>query len=85
MSHYCKEYDDNCPGCQPAMMNPVTGEKLADDSPEMIAVMAYWKTLPIRDKQACHRQWCFNSGGADLEVVKRVAAGMSAALAKLGN
>lgn len=81
MNHYCKEYRDDCEGCQPALMDPKTGEKMADDSPEMVAVRTYWKTVPLANKQACHRVWCFNSRtDEDMRLCQEVSLGMQAAL-----
>lgn len=84
--HYCKEYDDNCAGCQPAIMDPKTGQKLAEDHPVMVMVRAYWKTVPMDLKRACHRVWCFNSRTpADMAAVEKVSHGMSAAMDALSN
>jgi hypothetical protein len=80
MSHYCKEYDDNCAGCQPAMMDPRTGRVMSEDDPMMIAVRRFWKTVDLEDKKACHRVWCFNSRETgDLTRMEKVAKGMEAA------
>jgi hypothetical protein len=85
-NHYCREYNDNCDGCQPAIADPRTGQKLADDSSEMVAVRAFWKTVALNDKKACHRVWCFNSRTtADMEAVQRVGQGMEAAFRSLDN
>jgi len=81
INHYCKEYNDNCEGCQPAIADPHTGQKLADNSPEMMAVRAFWRTVALDDKKACHRVWCFNSrAAADLIVLERIGKGMEEAL-----
>ena len=81
MNHYCKEYRDDCEGCQPALMDPKTGQKLPDDDPTMVAVRAFWKTVPLEQKQACHRVWCFNSRDPqDLTLLAKVSQGMEAAV-----
>ncbi|MHA2427585.1 MAG: hypothetical protein ACXADB_06145 [Candidatus Hermodarchaeia archaeon] len=36
------EFCDDCPGCRPAMLNPLTGQVYPKDSPEMQAVDAVW-------------------------------------------
>ena len=80
-AHYCKEYDDNCEGCQPAIADAKTGAVMPKDSPTMRAVLAYWKTVPLDHKQACHRVWCHNSRDmADLEMLATVAEGMEASM-----
>lgn len=85
MNHYCPEYRDDCEGCQPALMDE-EGNKLAPDSPVMIAVMAFWKTVPLDHKRACHRVWCFNSRDVgDLTILKKVSEGMNTALQHAGN
>lgn len=80
-AHRCKEYDDTCVGCQPTLVG------LSEDSREMRAVAAYWKTVPLVQKQACHRIWCFNSRvDTDLAALRVVAAGIQAAVrAATGN
>ncbi len=86
VGHYCKEYDDNCEGCQPAIMDPRTGRRLPSDSPEMIMVRAFWKNVPLVQKQACHRVWCFNSRDPrDLAVMSEVAEGIGDALQRASN
>ncbi len=81
MNHYCKEYDDNCEGCQPAIADQMTGQILPKDSPKMIRVRAYWKTVPLADKQACHRVWCFNSRApSDMAALERVGLGIQRAM-----
>jgi hypothetical protein len=46
----------------------------------------FWKTVPLEQKQACHRVWCFDSRlDSDLFLCQKVGAGMQAALAKLKN
>jgi len=86
MNHYCAEYDDTCEGCQPAIMDPRTGQRLPEDSAEMKAVRAFWKRVPLTSKQACHRVWCHSSQNpSDLHVMEEVARGMQAAMSKSEN
>lgn len=68
-------------------MNPSTGIKFAEDSPEIIAVRAFWKTVALDDKKAFHRVCCFNSQDpVDLAIMERLGEGMSAAVqSKTGN
>ncbi len=83
MNDYCKEYDDNCEGCQPALMDPKTGIVMSKDSPEMIAVRAFWKTVPLEEKKAFQRVCCHNSHEAgDLAIMEKISAGMQAAMVK---
>ncbi len=85
-NHYCKEYDDNCEGCQPAIVDPRTGQKLPESDPVMMVIRAFWKTVPMDQKRACHRVWCHNSrAAADLDAIQKVSQGMEIAMASLGN
>ncbi len=85
-NHYCKEYDDNCEGCQPAIVDPRTGQKLPESDPVMMVIRAFWKTVPMDLKRACHRVWCHNSrADADLKAIAQVSKGMETAMTSLGN
>lgn len=84
MNHGCKEYDENCEGCQPAILNPKTGQRLPETDPVMRAVRAFWKTVPLALKQACHRVWVHNSRTtADLTAMEKVSQGMEKAIGAL--
>lgn len=54
-------FDDNCPGCRPAMLNPQTGEILKPDSPEMQVINDVWAHTTFRERLAFHRVCCLNS------------------------
>jgi hypothetical protein len=84
--HWCKEYDDNCPGCQPAIADAKTGRKIPDDDPIMIAVRAFWKTVPMEQKRAYQRVMCHNSRTEeDLSAVATVGQGMQEAMARVSS
>jgi hypothetical protein len=87
VEHYCPEYRDDCEGCQPALMDPTTGIKFAEDSPEIVAIRGWWKTVTLDDKKAFHRVCCFNSRDpGDLSIMERLGEGMSSAIqTKTGN
>jgi hypothetical protein len=52
----------------------------------MIMVRAFWKNVPLVQKQACHRVWCFNSRDPrDLAVMSEVAEGIGDALQRASN
>lgn len=56
-----QEYQDNCPGCQPAMIDCQTGQRLSRRHPAMRAIRIWWKTVPLSDKRAWHEFTCQNS------------------------
>lgn len=56
-----QEFDENCPGCRPCLINAETGEKLAQDSDIMRAVNKVWETATLQEKQAFHNVCCNNS------------------------
>ena len=50
------EYDDNCPGCQPCLANPTTGEMLPDDHPAIVAIRKAWREqTTLAERHAWHR------------------------------
>lgn len=54
-------FDDECPGCRPALVDPRTGEKYADSSPPMVALNAVWAATPVETRRAFHRVTCLDS------------------------
>jgi hypothetical protein len=74
-----ERHDDNCPGCQPALLVATTGRPLPADHPHMIAVMAMWTTTTREEREAFHRV-CVSNGRepADLAVVQALAARIKA-------
>jgi len=47
-------HDDNCPDCRPALLDPKTGLRLPDDSPEMKIVLAAWEASTLEERCAFH-------------------------------
>lgn len=56
-----QEFDDNCPGCRPCLIDAKTGEKLAQDSDIMRQVNKVWETATPQEKRAFHNVMCNNS------------------------
>ena len=73
------EFDDNCPGCRPAILDVKTGKVLPDDAPMMQAALGVWRTATTEEKRAFHRFCCFNS--RDPEDV-RLASGIAQRIEK---
>lgn len=46
------QFDDDCPGCRPAMLNVKTGRTYADDSPTMVIVNRLWRETSLAERQA---------------------------------
>jgi hypothetical protein len=79
-----KRFDDECPGCRPAMVNVDTGRLYPDDSVEMIAVNRLWAQTTSEERKAWHRVTCQNSRSlVDLSVAKAFADRIEAALRAL--
>lgn len=65
MKHAHREYIEGCRGCRPCVVDPVTGEVLADDSPVMHAINALWdKNTTRTERQAFFRVTVLNSRSA---------------------
>lgn len=56
-----EEYDENCEGCRPGLIDARTGLRLPDDSPEMIAILSVWAQTTLIQRQAWHRVTCQGS------------------------
>ena len=57
-------FDDNCPGCRPAIVDTRTGKVLPDSAPEMSAALAVWGRASPREREAFHAVCCLNSRDA---------------------
>jgi hypothetical protein len=59
-------YDDECLGCKPILVDPVTFKPIyPDHHPVMQAVFKFWKTVGKEDKLIWHRVTCLNSRRPD--------------------
>jgi hypothetical protein len=80
-----KEFDDECSGCRPAMMDVKTKTMMPDDSPTMRTVLRIWNRLTLADKRAWHRFTCLQSRAiGDLAVAKRFSEAVEKALTQQG-
>lgn len=82
MTHERHPYDESCPGCQLALMDPETGKKLPDDHYAMKIARPVWNAAPLEERQACNRVWVHGSRSA--EDIKLMAA-LSARIQKAMN
>jgi len=75
------KFDDQCPGCRPAMMDAETGKVLPDDSPQMKCVLSIWAETSREEREAFQRFNCLNSRqDRDLQIVNDLWARMAKAL-----
>ena len=79
-----ERFDDECPGCQPTMVDVKTGRPLPDDSVEMTIVNQLWSKTTREQRLAWHRFTCQNSRAPeDLKLVKAFSDRLDAAFAAL--
>jgi len=80
------KFDDNCAGCKPMMMDPVTRMVYPDDHPMMVVVLRLWSETTIEERRAWHRFTCQNSRAVeDLKFAQTFSERIDAALAPPGN
>ena len=60
-----QKFDDECPGCKPALLDLQTGQVKPDDSQEMVAIFGVWKNTTLEERQAWHRVCCQQSPTRD--------------------
>lgn len=77
-----KQFDDNCPGCRPVLVNAKTGKALPEDSPTMRVVLEFvWAKTTPEERRAFHRFTCLNSrDGHDVAIAASIARRIEAAL-----
>ncbi len=76
-----EEFQDNCAGCRPSIMDLTTKKVLPQDSPEMQAVNAVWAETTIEERQAYHSICCQNSRAPeDMRTVEPLIAKIQNAL-----
>lgn len=75
------EYDENCPGCQPAMLNLETGKPVPLDDPQMAVLLRVFNSFSLTERRAWHRVVMQGSQNTDdLAVVKKISDTVSEAL-----
>jgi hypothetical protein len=68
-----EHFDDNCPGCKPALLDIKTGKALPPEHPIMQIVDGIWAKTTLEERQAFHRVTCLNSEApADVSVMVRI-------------
>lgn len=56
-----KEYESDCPGCRPALIDAQTGKLMERDSDPMRAINAVFDSATLQEKKAFHNVMCNNS------------------------
>jgi len=75
-------FNDECPGCRPAMVDVKTKRVFADDSVEMTIVNRLWSETTIDERRAWHRVTCQNSRSlVDVQITKAFVDRLEAAFA----
>jgi hypothetical protein len=75
-----EEFDDNCPGCRPAILDLETGKALPEEHPLMVKMAGVWATTSLAERRAWHRVTCLNSrDNLDLLLAENLVARFKAA------
>lgn len=56
-----REFDDDCPGCRPAILDLKTGKQVPMNSAAQQAVERVWARTSFEERRAFHRVCCQNS------------------------
>lgn len=76
-----KKFEDDCPGCRPALMDAMTGEVIPESDPKMKAVLGVWAETTRREREAFHNVTCNNSRNVrDLALVNPLVQRMQQAM-----
>lgn len=79
-----QKQDDECPGCQPALLDVQTGRPMAADTPHMKAVMKVWAGTFKQEREAFHRVTCQNSRSqSDLRLFHGITSRIQDAISSL--
>jgi hypothetical protein len=75
------QFNDDCPGCRPAVLDPTTGHVLPPEHPVMVTVNSVWATTTLEERRAFHNVCCLNSRTPeDLKLVAGLNGRIQAAL-----
>jgi hypothetical protein len=66
-----EQFNDNCPGCRPIIIDPGTMKPLPEDSWQMQAVDRVWAGTTWAERRDFHEFTCLNS--REHQVMKTVA------------
>jgi hypothetical protein len=76
-------FNDDCPGCQPVLLDAKTRRPMPEDSPEVQAVLKVWATTTRAEREAFHRICCLNSREpGDLKLGQEITSKIKRAVTK---
>ena len=76
-----EEFEDNCEGCKPALLDVKTKRPYPADSPEVKAMMVVWEGTTREERVAYHNVCCNNSlDQKDMLAAQQVAMRIADAL-----
>ena len=78
------QFNDDCPGCRPAVLDPTTGSVLTPEHPVMVTINQVWATTTLEERRAFHNVCCLNSRAPDdLKLMAGLTERVQAALKAL--
>ncbi len=78
------EFEDDCPGCRPILLDVKTGKPFAADTPEMKVIEHVWSGTSKGERQAFHAFTCQSSRALHhLAIAKSIAEKIEDGLRKL--
>ena len=79
-----KYFDDDCPGCRPALLDIKTRRAFPTNSPQMQAVLKVWAGTSKAERVAFHNVTCKNSRyREDLKLMQNLMGRIQSALGVL--
>lgn len=79
-----EKFEEECPGCRPAIIDPASGRVLPADDPVMVKVNSVWETTSKAEREAFHRVCCQNSRAPeDIRVMQSLSDRMSKAIQEI--
>jgi hypothetical protein len=55
------KFDDDCPGCRPALVDVETGKAMPQNHPTMVRVNEVWAETTLQEREAFHQVTCLNN------------------------
>lgn len=70
----CAKFDPKCKGCQPVLVDILTGKPMSEDHPAMKTMMRVWNAASLEEQEAFWRVTVKSSADpADLQTAARMA------------
>jgi hypothetical protein len=79
-----EQYDEECSGCRPVVIDTKTSKALPPEHPIMQSVNSVWAQTTRAEREAFHRVTCQNSRDAsDISLIQKISATIQASLEAL--